>query len=306
MTRNFGLAPSELPLLPPLRARGMAVLWSPSADVRDFLSVIEADPGLTATVLRAAKSAYSAPREPIHGAWEAIVRIGLDATRQVTSAAVMRAQFEQLDQSGLNVAAFWSRQLAVGLLTESFARHDHRPDEEVRSAFVTGLLHRVGRLPLAVRSPDRYRAVVELVRRGAGALEAEQQVFGIDAVILTKQVAARWTLPDVIADALSRQDELGAPGLPQLLRDAILITELLGFDEGFAEAAADVSALPVDHPQAAALDACGGADGLRARVERLTQALDGRQTPTLKVRAPKPKGQAPTLEVQAPTLDEAA
>lgn len=279
----------------------MAVLWSPRAGIRDFLSVIEGDPALTASVLRASNSAYSAPRDPIHSTRDAIVRIGLDATRQITSAAVMRSQFEQLEQSELNVPAFWRRQLAVGLLVEDFARHDQRPSDEVSSAFVAGLLHRVGRLALAVRSPDRYRSVVELVRTGLDSLEAEHQVFGVDAVTLTSQVAVRWMLPDLIADALSRYDDTEATGLPRLLREAIEVAELLAFDEGFAETATAGAALPADHPRASALDASGGPHRLRARVDWFTEAADSHADPRPRVRPPQ---LAPDAET--PDLDKAA
>ena len=306
MKRNFGLAPSELPLLPPLRARAMAALWGPRADIRDFLSVIEGDPALTASVLRAANSAYSAPRDPIHVTRAAIVRIGIDLTRQITSAAVMRSQFEHLEQAGINVAAFWSRQLAIGLLTEDFAKHDRRSDVEISSAFVVGLLHRIGRLPLAVRSPDRYRSVVELVRAGASVSDAERQGFGVDAITMTGHVAARWSLPETITDALSRQDDLEAGGLPQLLREAILIADLFGFDEGFGETEIEISPLPADHARAELLEASGGADALRARVQRFTESSITRRTIEPKGNGAATNSPLRRSEDRSRDLDEAA
>ena len=284
----------------------MAVLWNPRADIRDFLTVIEGDPALTSSVLRAANSAYSAPRDPIHSARHAIVRIGLESTRQITSAAVMRSQFEQLEQSGLNVPAFWQRQLVVGLLVEDLARHDQRPSDEVSSAFVAGLLHRVGRLPLAVRSPDRYREAVELVRAGLDPLEAEHQVFGIDAATLTRQVAARWDLPDLIADALSNHDSSEVTGLPLLLHEAIEIAELLAFDEGFAEAALAPAALPAIHPRAQALEAAGGLARLRTRVDWFTEAAGHHTQPRPTVRAPQPVSDTEAPDTEAPDLNKAA
>lgn len=305
MNRNFGLAPGELPLLPPLRARGMAVLWNPRSEVRDFLSVIEGDPALTATVLRASNAAYSAPREPIHAARDAIVRIGLDVTRQIVSAAVMRSQFEHLDQAGLNVPVFWGRQLAVGLLTHDFARHDRRSEDEISSAFVVGLLHSVGRISLAVRSPDRYRSVVQLVREGAGILEAERQAFGIDTLVLTRQVARRWSLPPLIEDALAHQDDFAADGLPRLLREAIEVADLLGLDEGFAETSELLSMLPADHPRALSLDASGGPDRLCTRIDWFTEA-SGSSPSTARVRPRTTRLQAPTPDTETSTLHEAA
>lgn len=283
MNREFGLAPSESPILPPLRARGLAVLLNPDADVRDFLTVIEGDPGLTASVLRASNSAFSAPREPIASARDAIVRIGLDASRQITSAAIMRAQFEHVEDSGLNVDAFWRRQLAVGLLTEASALQDRLPPEGARSAFTAGLLHRIGRLALAARSSDRYHLVVESVRGGAAPLEAEQEFCGADAVLITRHVAIRWSLPDTIANALTRQDDPEAVGSPRLMHEAIEVAEALGFDEGFSEEVVAPASLSDDHPRAEQLDAIGGGDELRQRVDWFRHASDAHEAMTPEV-----------------------
>ena len=292
-------------MLPPLRARGLATLLNPDAELLDFLAVIEGDPALTASVLRASNSAFSAPREPIDDARAAIIRIGLEAARQLTSAAIMRSQFEHIEDSGLNVDVFWRRQLAVGLLTEAFASADRLRPGQVRSAFTAGLLHRVGRLALAARSPKRYRSVVGAVRSGKEPLDAEQARCGGDAVLLTKHIAARWALPDTIAEALTGQDDADASGLARLIREAVEVAELLGFDEGFSDGVVDPAELSDDHPRAASLEGIGGADGLRERVDWFRQASGGQAEATLET-PEKPGSPRVLLVTPATSVDRKA
>lgn len=305
MSHQFGLAPSELPILPPLRARALAALLNPDAGIHDFLSVIEGDPALTASVLRASNSAWSAPRYPIHSARDAIVRIGLDAARQITSAAIMHSQFEHLDESGLNVDAFWRRQLAVGVLVEGFALQARRPQAEIRSAFTVGLLHQMGRLALAARSPERYRTVVERARKGEDPLVAELQAFEIDAVQLTKNVATRWSLPEAIAGPLAAMDDPDAAGLPPLMREAIEVAELIGFDQGFSSEVVAPLSLPADHPRADALLAIGGEDELRQRVDWFRSSTGAHRTPPPQAAEIRPLQSQPSNS-QAPLDQQAA
>ena len=268
MTFTGAFAPSELPTMPTPRARGMVLLWNPQAELRDFLAVIEGDPGLTAGVLRAANSAHSAPVEQVFTARNAIVRIGLEAARGITVAALTRAEFERLDESGLDPDRFWRWLLTVGVLTESFATHDGRPPEELQAAFTAGLLHQVGRLSYASRSPERYQQVIELVRAGYPPLKAELQVFGTDSIELNARIAAEWSLPSPLLESIVTHEGDEPTALASLLLEATSIARALGFDDGFAQDQLldDPSDLAADHPRAATVEALGGRDGVRERV----------------------------------------
>jgi len=268
MNSYGALTPTDLPTMPTPRARGMVLLWNPQAELRDFLAVIEGDPGLTAGVLRAANSAHSAPVEQVSTARNAIVRIGLAAARDITVAALTRAEFERLDESGLDPDLIWRWLLAIGLLAESFAVHDGLPPEEHQAAFTAGLLHGVGRLSYASRLPARYQQVVELVRAGYKPLDAEHQVFGADSNHLTTQIAHDWSLPSPLFEAIVTADGDKPSHLASLLAEAMVVAADLGFEDGFPRELLDepTTVLPVDHPRASTVEAIGGAEGVRERV----------------------------------------
>jgi HD-like signal output (HDOD) protein len=267
MNRFGSATPPDLPTMPTPLARGKVLLWNPQADLRDFLAVIEGDPGLTASVLRAANSAASAPVEPVATARNAIVRIGLETARTITIAALSRAEFERFDQSGLDSDAFWRWLLAVGVLAESFATHDGLPPEDLQTAFTAGLLHQVGRLAYASRSPERYRQVLELVRAGYTPLDAERQVFGADSIELNAQIALDWSLPAPLAEAIVTRDASPDVPLARLVAEAAEVARALGFDDGLGvNHLLDEPGLPANHPRAATVEAIGGAAGVRERV----------------------------------------
>lgn len=278
MSLNSGVAPAELPVLPSLKGRAMAVLWNPSADLRDFISIVEGDPGLTASVLRATRASFAAPSGPIGTAAGALDQIGIEATRQIVTAAFTRSEFEHLNRSDVHLEDFWTWQLAVGLLAECFCLADRRPAAEVESAFTVGLIHQVGRLSLIARSPDRYREVVGLATSGTDPLEAEWQILGDDAAHVTQQVAIHWGLPEPFPSALTARPDPAASGLPLLLREAREVAALLGFNEGFSLEVPARRVLPADHPRASQLAAIGGLEELTRQVEWFHRA-SGARTP---------------------------
>ena len=75
--------------------------------------------------------------------------------------------------------------IATGVLADATAWGEVR-----RSAsFTAGLMHDVGRLAMANAIPDQYAEAVALIRGGIDAVEAEQTVFGIDHLLVGREVA---------------------------------------------------------------------------------------------------------------------
>lgn len=284
MPQYGAFAPSDLPTMPSPRARGMVLLWNQGADLQDFLSVIEGDPALTASVLRAANSALSAPVEPVITARNAIVRIGLEGTRQITVAAMARAEFDGLDESGLDADDLWRWLLAVALLTEAFATHDGVSAPELQTAFTAGLLHQVGRLAFASRSPRKYQEVVDRVRSGADPLDAERELFGLDSVKVNEQIAFQWSLPSPLFEAVttaerSPEDHGERSRLGGLVHEAGLVARALDFNDGFwRKLTAVPEPLADDHPRRHTIEALGGAVGIREQITWFRHATAPRES----------------------------
>lgn len=286
MSINNGVAPSELPVLPTLKGRGMAVLWSPNADLRDLLSIVEGDPGLTASVLRAANSSFVAPTGPIRVASVALQRIGVDAATQLVTAAFTRSEFENLPRSDVHFEDYWAWQLAVALLSEAFCLADGRPEDETEAAFSVGLMHQVGRLALIARSPERYREVVNLVNTGVDPIEAEWQLLGDDAAHVTAQVGSHWGFFEPIPSAMSGLANPGPGTLSAIVAEARAVAAELGFREGYSIDVPVAQPLPPTHPRAATLAAIGGLDELTRQIQWFHQASGGRTPLTLRPASP--------------------
>lgn len=261
--------PPDLPPLPVPRARAMVLLWNPDADTDDFTSVVEADPGLTSAVLRAANSAASAPLVRLTDIQQAIVRVGLAAARHIVSTAVMRAQFGRLEESGVDGDEMWRHLLATAILTEELAADF----DDGHSAFGAALLHDIGRLAMASQGAARYAQVLSVARADGDVAAAERRVFGTDHAAWGARICEAWRLPEVFADVAARHHDPDADGVAGDVCHAREIAWRLGFGDGVYAPA--VEAFEGTDEEHALLERLGGLGGLMARLRWYRDATTG-------------------------------
>jgi len=258
----------ELPTLPLPRVRALALLSDEAVGVTEIAEVVASDPGLTVAVLRAANSAISAPTSRVRSTSQAIIRIGLGATRRIVMGAVVGKSFDGLGRADLHVDALWRHLVATALLAETLAR----VGEGTTDAFTAGLLHDVGRLAMASHDPNRYARVVNLARRGVSVRDAEQVMFGADHGAIGAELAETWRLPESIGEAIAGHHE-SAPSssLARAVGRARDISAQLGLGDGITRGGDET--LDPESADASVVRELRGTKALLSRVEWYREAI---------------------------------
>ena len=251
----------QLPTLPVAHQRALAMLSNHDASISELAAVMESDPALTAAVLRAANSAALAPLSPISTANDAIVRVGLLATRHIVASAALGKSFKSLGRSGIDTDELWRYVVACALLADATAWTDGPRTE----AFTAGLLHPIGRLAMGAQDPERYLQVMELVSDGVEPTEAERQVFGFDYVGWGIRVATEWDFPPPVIEAIAGQITGEGGPLSWVVCNARRIARRLGIGDGVSPAIESTFADDTD--DADIVNSIGGPDGLNSRIE---------------------------------------
>lgn len=217
-----------VPPLPGAHARAMSLLMNLDSSMAEVSAIIEGDPGLTASMLRAANSAASGTNTPIVRVADALVRIGFRNARSLVVATLLRAQSDGLSESGINLGEFWDHLLATGMIAVAAS-----PPGDVRAAaFTAGMLHDVGRLAMAAVAPAEYSRVVELARDGIPTLVAEREVFGTDHIETGIVAASSWSLPEDLTNAISTHHTPGDDPVSMAVSTARRIAAMLGYGDG--------------------------------------------------------------------------
>ena len=216
------------PMLPAARAGALSMLQDEEVRIDDLAGLIRADPGLSVVVLRAANSAASASRRRIEDTRDALVRIGLQATKRVVAAAVVGEAFRTMGDCGIDEEAFWAHSLATAVIAESSVQTQRlRP-----IAFSAGLLHDVGRLVLGASMPGVYETLSAQARSLPMVLGAEAAIFGEDHAKAGGRLLGAWGVSAEIAMAVSCHHEAPACEMEEALALARRVVARLGYDDG--------------------------------------------------------------------------
>lgn len=262
----------ELPPLPAAHARALNIMGDSSVEFGAVARVIESDPALTAAILRAANSAYSAPIDRIDTANIAIVRLGLEDTRRMVLGAITSSAFADLHRAEVDADETWRHLVATALLAQAATWHEGNPRDQVSEAFTAGMLHDIGRLSMATQDPVRYSLVVSLAGGGADLMEAEMRMFAYDHASWGAKISEAWKLPDGVSDAIAHHHEDRGGELARAVFAAREIAWSLGIGDGVL--APDDETYPATPEHEAIVGRLGGPDGLFKQMDRYRGALE--------------------------------
>ena len=189
-------------------------------DLHRLFTAIERDGGLTARILRMANSSFFGQSRTVGTVERAVLVLGVAMVR---SLAVSAAVFEAVGNGlpAVQVDLIWRHSLATGMAARALAARTGIGDHD--EAFTAGLLHETGRMLLARRFPEFYRA---LPPAGTMLVEVEERaVLGVDHAIVGGWLFDSWQLPRAIVDAVAQHHASApSPGLPTSVAAANLLT----------------------------------------------------------------------------------
>jgi HD-like signal output (HDOD) protein len=213
----------DLPCFPDVVIRIRNALTDPKTTIERTVTIVGAEPRLTAKLLQAANSvAFNQSGKPISDLKMAVTRLG---HQFVQSAAMAFAVQQMKNQDSLRPVAkqlseLWKESITVASISQVLARRTKVvPDE----AFLTGLLHGIGRLYITVRAvgePGRFfedKAVMDLISGWHPSIG--------------KSVLEIWGFAGEMADAVGVQfenDRERRPGHEVDLADVLIAAVRLG------------------------------------------------------------------------------
>ncbi|MEJ7712125.1 MAG: HDOD domain-containing protein [Pyrinomonadaceae bacterium] len=171
-------------------------LTTPSRVVADTIS---ADPVLAANIIRAANSPLYTRDRPITTLPAAVSTLGHRAIHMLVVVLVAFDFFNRKSKSTASLRALWEHSLTTAAASREICEaFGLRLGDQ---AFLTGLLHDIGRLLLLCHDPDRYTQLsLSVCEQELSARERE--IYGYDHAEIGEHVAQYWRLPREIVQAI--------------------------------------------------------------------------------------------------------
>ncbi|GAB3472262.1 HDOD domain-containing protein [Massilia terrae] len=221
----------DLPSLPSVVVQLIRTFGQADVAVAELSAQIAKDQALAAKTLRLANSSFYGLQSRVRTIDQAITVLGFDSVRALVTSAGIVGQFGAGSHGGLDFTAFWRHAVGTALCAKSVARLAGSSQEY---AFVSGLLHDIGRLVLATRFPDEYAAALALQgEEDCEPSHAERQVLGLDHAVVGRALAQHWKFPELIQRAIGNhhapmRDDLG--GIASVVHVANVIVHALDLD----------------------------------------------------------------------------
>jgi HD-like signal output (HDOD) protein/CheY-like chemotaxis protein len=153
-----------LPSLPSAYQEISKCLRTPNSTASDAARIISRDVAMTANVMKLVNSAFFGARRQVASVDRAVAYLGLDT---LTALALGYGLFQSSQTGGSE--ALWDHSLRTATTARAIALHEKLPAERIEEAFLTGMLHDVGRIVCAPRREVAGNAPEEDYEAKAGA-----------------------------------------------------------------------------------------------------------------------------------------
>lgn len=217
LARRIESCELELPVLPDIATRVLSLCQDPDGDARQLGELIQRDPALAGNVLRIANSAAYASVEPIVSLQQAISRLGMTTMGDLAIAAAVNAKLLSIKGREAEMRALRTHAAATGIWSREIARHRRL---NVEAAFLTGLLHDVGR-------PIVTKAVIDLGAQGA--VEQAEVTALVDEfhTSVGRRLLEGWKLPHWIGAAIDGHHDVTRAGEHADLAATVMLGDVI-------------------------------------------------------------------------------
>ena len=183
--------------------KALDVIGSESVGCKELGKCIETDLAAATSIIRVANAVYYAKRQGrVSDVTDAVVRIGFHETRSLLAClALIDLSPELYKRYGFTRHEFWMHCLATAIIAEKLCNNCNYERPEL--AFVSGLIHDLGKIPLDNNFEQVFPHLLEhATSKVIPFFEAEQYLMGFTHADLAHYLTTMWNFPEGIALAL--------------------------------------------------------------------------------------------------------
>jgi HD-like signal output (HDOD) protein/CheY-like chemotaxis protein len=215
----------DLPVLPRTFMALREKLADPNASVKEVVKLVEQDISIAAKILQLVNSAFfGLPRE-ISTMNTAVSYLGIDMLQNL----VLSAEVFRVFENAAKLPGFSFEELHEhSQLTAKIASHIPVPAAVHSAAVVAGLLHDVGKLVLATRSPKHFARALEGAAEEKWPLfTVEQDLMGVSHAEVGAYLLGIWGLPCPVVEAVAHHHH--PERVPQDTLDAVAVVHVANY-----------------------------------------------------------------------------
>lgn len=178
--------------IPAVANQLLAVVDNPDSSMEDIANVIQYDPVITISILKACNSAHFGLKHPAESVKDAVNMLGTD---QVIELALLKSGAQALSGSqkgyGLDQGEMWKYSVSSAVIAKQVAIKLSLSNKN--TLFTSALIKDIGKIVLAKYVSKNSKQITSLVETDHFSFqEAEKKVLGIDHAELGAMIAKTW------------------------------------------------------------------------------------------------------------------
>ena len=192
---------SGLPPFSPTLNRVIASLANEDVSFSALSDLLEKDTVLAGNILKVVNSALYGRGGTVNSVRHAVALLGVNKLRNtVLGMSIARMWARVKTPGGWSTKNFNMHSVAVAVLGDLVAQRTGVRYPE--GAFISGLMHDLGRLLIAIAAPEEYGEIMSLYAANTGTLcDCERRVLGLDHPEISSLALSAWNLPEPIQTA---------------------------------------------------------------------------------------------------------
>lgn len=225
-----------IPPIPAVITQVLELTSDPDFEMDNLVRIISVDPGITASVLRMANSAFFGLRYKASSLTQAIPQLGTQNLVEVALSCGVSHHFDS-EQGGYKLprGQLWRHSMATALIATHLASYLRLPNRA--TIYTAGLLHDMGKLVLSSFVGEVLDQIDHLVNQEGWYLhDAEKRCLGVDHAAIGGYLAKRWRLSAPVIKAIFFHHEPDRDKKPRTVTNAVSISNYLakvcGVDSG--------------------------------------------------------------------------
>jgi HD-like signal output (HDOD) protein/signal transduction histidine kinase len=193
----------NLPSMPQVLVQLIDSCHDPEVKLQTIARIVEKDAAISAKLLQLVNSALIGTRKTFSGIEQAVVYLGADTVRNLAVSVSVQQVFRRVETNGqLSIDKFWHHSYLNAVLARKIADLTDYPHPS--EAYLSGLLHDIGKLLLWMAFPGKYAPLLlKGVRCTNGRLAfLESEKLHINHCEAGAWLCEQWCLPTLVADAI--------------------------------------------------------------------------------------------------------
>jgi HD-like signal output (HDOD) protein len=187
----------ELPTLPVVSQKILALMADENASYRDIVRLVENDQSLALKIMKIANSAFFGSLTKISSLEHAMIKLGMNEVRCIVLAVSVHDFFSNPDKGIFDRKRFWKHGIVCSQTAKYLGSYYRIGNDD--TLFLSGLIHDMGKVVLDEYFHDEFLMILKHIEaKKCSFSEAEKDVLGTTHYQIAAKLLSNWKFPKKI------------------------------------------------------------------------------------------------------------